>query len=372
MKKLFSVFINFILSFYKIDDNKILFQSGRNKVDCNPYAIYKYIKENCPDDFKCVWLVERDTDTSMLDKNDFYYYRTFKGMVAQATSKYWIRSQSLGGVVKKKKKQVYIQTWHGAGDFKKCEYDCLPEEERPNEVINSAKDWDYLVTTDKYNEKSMLSSTGYKKPTFLIGNAESDLIVNSSSEDVKRVKKEIGIDDEKKVIMYAPTFRDTDLNKENINVPIFKLGELDDYIVLLRLHPLISKKIENMKLPKNFINVGSYPNIIYLYLVTDILITDYSSIVFPYMILKKNLIMYPYDFDDYVKLRGGFYLDYKNDLPGEIVYNEEELIDTVKNINNIRSKFEEKIKTFNEKYNNYNDGHVCERFVKLLKEGKFK
>lgn len=373
MKKIVAFFINLLAKLFKVKDNKILFQSGRSKVDCNPYAIYKYIQENCAEKFDCVWLVEKDTDVSMLEKGDYCYYKTFKGFIAMVTSKYWIRSQSLGGAIKKKDEQIYIQMWHGAGAFKQCGYDILPQDERPNDTIEHAREWDYLIATDEYNEKALISGVGFKKKSVVLGNAESDLLVNATDSYVNEVRKKVGIS-KKKVILYAPTFRDTDLDKgtDELNIPIMKLKELDDYTVMLRLHPLISKKIENIKLPNNFINVGWYPNILDLYMVTDILITDYSSVIFPYMVLEKSLIMYPYDYDDYLKLRNGFYLDYKKDLPGPIVYNENDLIDSIKNIDNINKEYKTKIKKFNNKYNKLNDGHVCERFVNMLLSGEFK
>lgn len=375
IRNLIELIVNSVAKLFSVKENKILFQSGRSKVDCNPYAVYKYIKENCRDDFDCVWLVERETDVSMLEKGDYFYYRTFKGFLAMVTSKYWVRSQSLGGIVKKKKNQVYIQMWHGAGNFKKCGYDCMPEEERPVETVAHAKEWDYLIATDKLNKDVMVSSVAFKKDCVVLGNADTDLIVNADSDYIENVRKKVGLKgNKKKVIMYAPTFRDTDLDKDgnSLDIPIMKLGNLKDCIILLRFHPLISKKIENIKLPDNFINVGWYPNILDLYLVTDILITDYSSIIFPYMILEKSLILYPYDYDDYVKLRGGFYLDYKNDLPGPIIYNEDDLVKTIKDIDNISNKYRNKIKKFNKQYNSLNDGHVSERFVKKLKSGYFK
>ena len=375
IRNIIEVIVNSVAKLFNVKENKILFQSGRSKVDCNPYAVYKYIKENCHDDFECVWLVERETDVSMLEKGDYFYYKTVKGFLAMVTSKYWIRSQSLGGIIKKKKNQVYIQMWHGAGNFKKCGYDCMSEEERPTETMEHAREWDYLIATDDLNKDVMVSSVAFKKNCVVLGNADTDLIVNADSNYIENVRKKVGLmTNKKKVIMYAPTFRDTDLDKDgdSLNIPIMKLDELKDYIVLLRFHPLISKKIENIKLPDNFINVGWYPNILDLYLVTDILITDYSSIIFPYMILEKCLILYPYDFDDYVKLRGGFYLDYKNDLPASIVYNEDDLVKTINNIDNFMNKYKNKIKQFNKKYNSLNDGHVCERFVEKLKNGDFK
>ena len=371
MKKIIGIILNFFAKFIKVEDNKILFQSGRSKIDCCPYAVYKYIKENCPDKFICIWLVEKDADVSMLDKKDYAYYKTFKAFKAMTSSKYWIRSQSLGSIIKKKENQIYIQMWHGAGNFKKCGYDCTNE--KNPQTKDHAKEWDYLIATDQYNKEVMISSVGFKKKSYVLGNCDTDLLVNSNQEYIEKIRKKIGLGN-RKVIMYAPTFRDTDLDKSGneIKIPIMKLKELDNYIVLLRLHPLVSKKIENIKLPKNFINVGWYPNILDLYLITDILITDYSSIIFPYMLLEKSLIMYPYDYEEYVSLRGGFYLDYKKDLPDKIVYNEDELLDTIKNIDKINLEYKNKVKQFNKKYNKLNDGKVCKRFVDMLINNKFK
>ena len=82
--------------------------------------------------------------------------------------------------------------------------------------------------------------------------------------------------------------------------------------------------------------------------------------------MKKPIIFYPYDFKKYLKLRGGFYLDYKKDLPGPICYTEEELFNTIKNIEEIITKYKTKIKKFDEKYNYLSDGKSSERFVNKL------
>ena len=366
-KKILNILIN-ILPIYK---NKILFQSGRNKVDCSPYAIYKYIKDNKIDNFKCIWLVEKNTDVSMLPKKDYCYYNSIKGVYHQATAKYWIRSQSLGGL-KKRKKQIYIQMWHGAGALKKSGYDCLPEEQRPTKPIEHVRDWDYFIATDEENAKAIISSTNYQGKLLILGNADTDYIINATPNQKLSVLKELKIENnKKKIILYAPTFRDNELNEnvEKYNLPINILKELKDYIVLVRLHPLMNKIVKKLELPPNFINVGYYSNINNLYLITDILITDYSSIIFPFSVLNKPIIFYPYDYDKYIKLRGDFYLDYKK-LPGPICYTEEELLQSVLSLK--KSKYKEKLNNFNKKYNYLNDGHVCEKFVNMLKNKEFK
>jgi len=373
MKKIVEKIINLIAKMFPIKKDKILFQSGRNKVDCNPYAIYKYIKENCSNDFRCVWLVEKGTDVSMLEKGDFYFYKTILGIYHQITAKYWIRSQSLGGIIKKKKNQIYIQTWHGGGAFKKSGYDCLPESKRPTEPMEHVKEWDVLIATDEENKRAMISSTNYNKKTIVMGSADTDMIANATDKDKEKILKKLNLlNNKKKIILYAPTFRDDDLNKDikEIKLPIEQLEKLEDYVILIRLHPLMNNKISKLKLPHNFINVGNYPNIQDLFLIADILITDYSSIIFPFSLLNKSIVLYPYDIENYIKLRGGFDLDYEK-LPFPICYKEDDLLITIKNIKKENSKYKKDLIAFNKKYNYLNDGHVSERFITELKKGNF-
>lgn len=369
MKKIVSFIINLFFSLFPVNKNKIVFQSGRNKIDSNPYAIYKYIKGQKEYNYKCIWLIEKNTDTSLVDKKDCFYYKSLVGLFHLATAKYWIRSQSIGSIVKKRKNQIYVQTWHGAGALKKCEYDCtnIPFDKRT--PMEHTLDWDYLVTTDKKNDVVMRNCLGYTKETLLLGNAVTDLLINSDM-NLDNLYKMYNITPNKKIILYAPTFRDYELECDsNIGSSLLNRLKLpsDDYVLLLRLHPLVCNKISNMKLPKNFINVGDYPIIEHLMLISDVLITDYSSIVFEYALLNRPIIFYPYDYDKYVEERGGFYIDY-NTLPGSICHNSEDIKEALKDINSYNLKYKNNIKSFNKEFNYLNDGHVCERFVEVLKK----
>lgn len=370
IKKLLVRIINYIFYFFNIEDNKIIFESGRQKVDGNPLAIYQYIKKNCPNDFKTIWLIEKNTDTSSLNKDDYTYYKTFKAFYHLATAKYWIRSQSIGSIIKKKKNQIYIQTWHGGGAFKKCGYDIENVDEiKPLEHV---LEWDYYIATDPYNAQMIQSSTGYNKKVLTIGSCRTDEIINFNKNSLKKIKRALNINDNnKKIILYAPTFRETDLTSKNINIPILELGENKNIIVLVRLHPQVKGLIKDILLPKNFINASDYPDIQDLLLITDILITDYSSVIFDFALLNRPIIFYAYDLNDYLIERNGFYLDYKSDLPGPIVYTEKELTKFIKN-KELLINYQEKMNNFNKKYNYLNNGKVCERFIEKMKENYFK
>ena len=356
-----------IFGLFPINNKKIMLECGRNRVDDNPFAIYKYIKKNNITEFNVKFLVKKGTDTSMLDKKDVCYYRTIKGLYHLATSKYWIRSQSIGGIIEKRKKQIYIQTWHGCGIGKKMGNDITGE----TTILEHAKPWDFLIATDEENKKIMCSSTGIdEKIAIILGGATTDFIVNHTNEDVKRIKKEVGISKtNKKIVLYAPTFRDDELGKK-VSLKINSLASLKDYIFLIRLHPLMNNQIKDVKLPKNFINVCDYPDVQDLLIISDILISDYSSIFFNFAILERPMIFYTYDYDEYMSTRG-FYLEYKKDVPGDIVYSEKELFELLKTKEFNSEKNKNKIKKFNERFNNYHDGHVCERIIKLLQENYF-
>lgn len=197
----------------------------------------------------------------------------------------------------------------------------------------------------------------------------------NDSEFKKKLKLELNIEKlskNKKIILYAPTFRDFELDYDCITLPINKLKKLKNYIILIRLHPLVRKCIdENIFNNSNFVNVCDYPDASDLLSIADILITDYSSIFFQFGVLDKPIIFYPYDYDKYISERGGFYLNYKKDLPGILVYDEDNLYNTILNIDIIFKKYRRKLDKFNKKYNEYSDGFACKRFVDKLNSGYF-
>jgi CDP-glycerol glycerophosphotransferase len=225
--------------------------------------------------------------------------------------------------------------------------------------------------------KHIKSAIGYNKKIEILGMAcfDSTLKLANDFKFKKDLFEKLGVKDKqrnKKIVFYAPTFRDFDLKKGIIDLPIKKMSELKDCIVLVRLHPLVKEKIDcSIFENDNLINVCNYPDSSDLLAICDVLITDYSSIFYQYSPLNKPIVFYPYDFDAYKELRGGFYLDYKNDLPGPICYTEEELVNTLENIDEIHMKYEKKQKKFNEKYNYLADGNASKRFVDKLISGYF-
>lgn len=373
MKKKLSIILNFLFKIFPIK-NKIVFECGRGLIDGNPKSVYEYMKEIKQKKYKLIWLVEKGTDVSMLDKKDYIYYKNPRAYYHLATAKYWIRSQSLGSIIKKRKGQIYIQLWHGNGALKKMGYDVTNDSKRiPMEHV---KDWDYYIASDDLDAECIKTSTGFKKNIEVLGMAcmDSTLELEKDANKKQKILKQLGVTNKnKKIILYAPTFRDFDLDENNvIDIPIKKLAELNEYIILIRLHPLVRNKIDNNLFKNsNFINACNYPDASDLLPISDVLITDYSSIFYQYSPLNKPIVFYPYDYDKYKKLRGGFYIDYEKDLPGPICKTEKELYTTIKNIDEVYRKYEPMLKKFNKKYSKLSDGMACKRFVDKLMNDEF-
>lgn len=373
IKNIISFFLNKLFAIFPIVPNKIVFESGRDLIDGNAKAIYNYIKKNDINNYRTIWLVTKSTDVSDIDTSDYAYYKTLKGLYHLSTAKYLLKNQSIGEIITKKKEQIYIQLFHGNGVMKKQGYDVNEATERP--VVSHAKEWDYYIANDENDEKTIRSATGYNGKIEILGMAAVDTVINNCNDEQKKqnVLKHLNINNSKKNILYAPTFRDYDLDKNIINIPIKKLSKLKDYNIIIRLHPLVRTKIDKSLFNlDNFINGCNYPDVSDILAITDILITDYSSVFYEYMPKNSPIIFYPYDYDKYVALRGGFYVDYKKELPGPICYTEKELLNVIKKIDEIYPQYIEKRRKFNKKYNNLSDGKASERLVNNLINNKFK
>lgn len=373
IKKIIAMMLNFIFKFFKVKENKIIFQSGRNRADDNPFFICKYLNEQYKDDYDLIFIVSRKTDLTALKANNikYVYSKTLKEYYHLATSKYWIRSQSIGSLIKKKPNQSYIYVDHATSGMKKCGYDITNEKDRP--PLEFTKEWDYYVQANQLSLDICRSSTGYQGRSLALGQARNDFFFNYTKKDILRIKKRLGIDKikNKKIVLYAPTFRDYELELGKAKLPINKLAEIDDICVVVTCHPLMKYFLNEDKLPSNFINAIEYDNFTELLLIADYLITDYSSAILDFSILNRLTILYPYDYDEYIKYRSGFHFDYKKELPSPICYSEDELVECIKNIGQIEKKYLKKLKKFNEKVNYLHDGKATYRFVCELKKGTF-
>lgn len=370
----------------KVDDKTIFFSSFQGReYSCSPKAIYEYmIYNDMYKDYKYIWSFKEPEKYNFLTKNKntkVVKQRSKEFEKSLAKSKYWIVNSILDVYIKPKKNQVYVQCWHGTPlkklgcDLRNTVNAMNSEEEIHKRYIREAKRFNCFLSPSKFATEKFTSAWNLKKlgkeDCFIeVGYPRNDFLHNFKIEDVIKVKEKLNIPSGKKVILYAPTWRDNQHKsnvgytyKTEVNFDLLKEKLQDDYVILFRAHYLVANSFDFEKYKGFIYDVSKLDDINELYIISDILITDYSSVFFDYANLKRPIVFYMYDFEEYRDELRGFYIDIE-ELPGKITKTEKELIKAIDNTKEFL--YDEKYQKFNEKFNYLDDGQAAKRVVEKL------
>ena len=304
--KIFSIFTN-------IDSKKITFiMTHDDKFNGNIKYIYEEIKQKYPK-FKFNIISRKDYDINRIKSfSDFINLikQGFKVYIIKnyhlATSKYvFLNNIFITAAYLKFKKDVkVVQVWHAIGTFKK-----FGEEYKPSEKIDQLQKiansiyTDVLVCSQKDIDVYSKAFNVPKEKVKAVGSPVCDLFDNQQR--VQEIKNKIynmyPQIQEKNVILYAPTFRDYDNDNMKILNYVEYIGEnlKDNNILLLRLHPHIYKKYNYQFKSKNIIDVSKYEDVNELMIISDVLITDYSSLFYEYTYLENPILFFAPDLEEY-------------------------------------------------------------------------
>lgn len=375
----------------KVDNKTIIFCAfGGKSYSCSPKAIYEYmVKEEKYKNFKFIWAfkdvekyknLEDNQNTVVLRINSKEYLKYI------AKSKYWFFNYKIPEYLYPKKNQIFVQCWHGT-PLKRLGCDLEHFDNALNTIKGmkkrykiEASKFSYFLSPSKFASDRFKSAWRLKelgKENIIIekGYPRNDFLFNYTDEDVKKIKTKLGIEnDNRKIILYAPTYRSNQHEsgvgytyKEEINFEHLQKIIGDEYIVLFRPHYFIANVFDFEKYKGFVYDVSKIDDVNELYIITDLLITDYSSVFFDFANLKRPMIFYMYDLEHYRDKSNGFYLNLE-ELPGKITKTQEELEKEIERITN-DFKYDEKYKKFNEKYNYLDDGQATKRVVEeIIKE----
>ena len=337
--RIISIFIRFIGLFCPIDNKLVLINSfGGAKFNDSPKAIYDYmINSKKYKDYKIIWALD---NPNIIDNCNVKYVKnnSLKFFITALKAQYWITNSSMErGLKFKKKKTIYINTWHGSA-LKKMGFDT----ETTTSKFRVSKP-DIFYAQSEYDKETFARAFKYNKGIIrIIGLPRNDELCNFSNDDILLIKKKLNIYLNKKVILYAPTFREYnyDINGCFIAPPIdirkWEKRLSKDYVLLFRAHYEVNKvlNIEN----SDFIyNVTDYQYLNDLLKISDILISDYSSIMIDYSILERPIFAYTYDYEEYNEKRG-LYFDLSKVLPNGIQKTEDDLLNKIINCDFKRQK----------------------------------
>ena len=283
--------------------------------------------------------------------------------------------------VPKREDTVLLETWHGT-PLKRLAFDlndvvgCVSNYK--DKFYRQKENWDYLLSDNPFSTEKFQSCFMYPKEKILeYGYPANDpLYAPDREERARKIKEKLGIPVDKKVIMYAPTWRDDNYYeigqfKFDLDLDVNRLEKEfgDEYVLLLRLHYLVVEALDMSKYGEFAVNGSAYDDVTDLYLITDILITDYSSVFFDFANLKRPVLYYTYDLERYRDVLHGFYLSMEDDLPGPMLLTNDEVVDAIKNIDQIQEKYKDRYEEFYNRFCCIDDGHATERVVnKIFKE----
>lgn len=372
-----------VVGFLPTNSKLIMFESFQGKqYSCNPKAIYEYMLEHHPE-YKMYWCVNKAYIENFSGKNLKLVMRySFKWLILLGFSKYWITNSRMPTNIPKPKHTTYIQTWHGT-PLKKLVFDMeevyMPgtdSEEYKANFYKESRNWDYLLSPNEYSSHIFKRAFRFDKPILEYGYPRNDILYHGNMlTNIAHLKNKLGIPLDKKVILYAPTWRDNQsqgVGQYKFELPL-NLSELQekygsDYVVLLRMHYLVSENFDLSPYQGFAYDFSQKVDINELYLVSDLLITDYSSVFFDYANLRKPMIFYMYDMEEYRDTLRGFYFDIEKEAPGPIVRTMTELNEALEEFG-CMGKYvnsEENYQKFYDKYCYLENGMSTEKFVKNM------
>ncbi|MFF2290327.1 CDP-glycerol glycerophosphotransferase family protein [Peribacillus butanolivorans] len=357
----------------EIRDNTILYESFHGKnMSCNPYAIFKQLihdpqfsefhhiwalndLNNCPADFLGL------TNVEFVTVNSDEYLRYL------ASCKYLINNTSFPPYFIKKEGQVYVNTWHGT-PLKSLGKHMNGTLGQHKNLMRNFMQTDYIIAPNKFTAEKIIDSHDlrgiYQGRIAETGYPRVDLVINEN----KEIKEQLGCKKNKKVLLYAPTWRGEvgkvsgEINKIIADVKTLEDKVGNEYTILLKVHSLMQKYVKDKNLDLNI--VPDYVDSNELLSIVDLLITDYSSIFFDFLKTKKPIIFYAYDQLKYKKERG-FYLDL-NDMPGPICRDIFEVIEGISVADNYTELYKEKIDNCINTFSSLEDGKSTKRVIDII------
>ncbi|HEY0261132.1 MAG TPA: CDP-glycerol glycerophosphotransferase family protein [Lacisediminihabitans sp.] len=346
--------------------NAVFFESfwGQN-ASCNPRAIDRSLARLRPDITR-YWSVadasvEVPEGAVALIEGSVEWWR-IRGSARLLVVNDWLRKR-----LRKRAYQTVLQTWHGTM-LKKLALSRLRLGLRPMlATLSESSRWDILLAQNPYSRKVFRRAYAFRGPVWEEGYPRDDILVTG---DAAAVRERLGIPDDVTVLLYAPTWRDDHPDQvDHLDVSRFATSMGEGYVTLIRGHSRTLRPGQDVH-ADNVLDVTGYPDVSELFLVADVLITDYSSVMFDFTVTGKPVFFFTPDLEHYREKLRGFYFDLIPWAPGPVVPTLEELVELIRVREAIRPGFARKYRAWQARFNPLDDGGAADRVVnRLLAEG---
>ncbi|MHC9533075.1 CDP-glycerol glycerophosphotransferase family protein [Dellaglioa sp. L3N] len=381
------ILLNDFMTIFSVKKQQVIFESfnGRD-INDNPMAIYKQVRADFGEEnAKRLYFSVKPGLYNSLKKQypeiNLIKRFGFGWTIKMARAEFWVFNSRLPIWWKKNSNTTYIQTWHGT-PLKHLGMDienvAMPgtttELYHANFTAETAR-WDYLIAPNQYSKDIFESAFAFNNKSLDIGYPRNDILYADNNEkNIKALKKAYLGNEDAKVVLYAPTWRDDSFFRQGVykfNLA-FSFEEFfkhvsDDTILIMRPHYLVKNGIDVTGF-EDRVKIMADENITELYLMSDMLITDYSSVMFDYANLNRPMLFYCYDLDHYRDELRGFYIDFEAEAPGPVVVEEADFYKqlAVYTKNDNYPGYEKRFKDFQAKFIEWDDGQASKKVSDII------
>ena len=286
-----------------------------------------------------------------------------------ATSRFLVTNYWMSGAFRRRPYQCVQQTWHGT-PYKAMGLDRIGRGQRPGyaaKVKREVDQWSQLIAQNRYSAEIFAAAYGFENQVLEIGYPRNDVLARPADADVLRtLRAKIGLRPDEFAILYLPTWReDNKVVYRALDFERLLTGLGANARLLVRGHANTVRHDSTLE-HAGLIDVTLYPDVNDLYLVSDVLITDYSSAMFDYSVTGKPLIFFAPDLDRYAGELRGAYFSLPDYAPGPVLESTDQVIDAVRDLDQVHRTYAKRYAAWQQKFNYLDDGHAAERAVDAL------
>ena len=346
---------------------------GRQYSD-NPRAIHQeLVRRGAP--LEHLWVVYDgrcavpETATAVREGSREYYE-------SMARARYVISNDHFPDWFERRDDQVCLQTWHGT-PLKRLGLDATnsrrPLRRLPRNWDRQLRNWQYVLSPNRFSTPIMRRAYQIEGEILETGYPRVDVLARPDRDVLSRkLRARLDLPDDKRIVLYAPTFRDHVIDRRNryrlelaLDVDRLRQAVSEDTVVLFRKHHYIVDPVPVTD--DGFVrDVSSYPDGTELMLAADVLVTDYSSMMVDFANTGRPMLFYTYDLDAYEEEIRGFNLDFGATLPGPLLRTTDELGEALRGLDGVRAEYAERYATFRSTFCELDDGHATARVVDRL------
>ncbi len=349
----------------RVDPKVILFDSWHGTFADSPRAISEAL-HRLGADYEHVWTIAPGNEAPEWGTSVAPHDREYLRYLGRAG--YVVGNLGMPDYYRKKDASRYLQTWHGT-PLKRIAFD-IPDQfagrsEYLRTLTRDVARWDGLVSPNPFSTEVLARAFRYDGPVLETGYPRNDLLSDPRRDEIRaRVRQQLEIPDDARAVLYAPTWRDSSSFDVELEVDAF-LDELEDHVVMLRLHHLVAAAAD-LTPNERLRDVSGHTDNRELMLAADVLVTDYSSMMFDFAVTGKPLLFLTYDLDRYRDDLRGFYFDFEAEAPGPLLTDTGELIGALGELEAVTARYGPAYDAFRARFCALEDGHASERVIEAF------